>query len=231
MIAKWAEKAPIHYPELTTECMPESDLHRDWMFRVIELLSLFFSGRRVYVSGNIFIYYLEGNPYSSVAPDVFVVKNCEPRKRRIFKIWEEKRTPSFAMEMTSQSSQRQDIDEKMKLYERLRVPEVFLFDPLGEWLEPRLIGYRLVRGEYQLIRSRNGVASIQLGITFRLEGDQLALFETATGRRLQTGLEQAAAAREQAAVAQDQTAQAHAEIARLRKENERLRAKTERRRK
>src|SRR5262249_26677080 len=104
MRTKRHPSAEVEYPESDGKPMAETDVHRDWMFRIIELLKFFFTGKMVYVSGNLLIYYVEGDPKKSVAPDVFVVKNCEPRRRRIFKIWEEGRGPVFVLEVTSKKT-------------------------------------------------------------------------------------------------------------------------------
>ncbi|WP_343423473.1 hypothetical protein [Candidatus Amarolinea dominans] len=84
------------YPESDGKPMAESDLHREIMFWIIHLLQRFFAGQRVYVSGNLLIYYEQGNPRKSVAPDCFVVwgwkRGCGPstscgkkaRRRRWF---------------------------------------------------------------------------------------------------------------------------------------------------
>jgi len=130
--------------------MAETDAHRDWMVRIIELLKFFFLGKWVYVSGNLLVYYVEGDPKKSVAPDVFVAKNSDPRRRRIFKIWEEGSGPVCVMEVTSKKTRRQDLAAKKELYARLQVAEYFLYDPLAEWLKPALQGYRLVNGDYYL---------------------------------------------------------------------------------
>ena len=53
--------------------------------------------------------------------------------------------------MASENTWREDLGEKRRLYERLGVREYFLFDPEGEYLRPRLIGFRLVEGRYELI--------------------------------------------------------------------------------
>lgn len=45
----------------------------------------------VYVSGNLFVYYEEGNPKKCVAPDVFVVFGVPKRRRRVYLVWEEGR--------------------------------------------------------------------------------------------------------------------------------------------
>jgi len=203
--------AKIYYPESDGKPMAETDAHRDWMVRIIEIIKICFMGKRVYVSGNLLIYYVEGDPKKSVAPDVFVVKNCDPGRRRIFKLWEEAKSPSFIMEVTSKKTRRQDLGVKKETYARLRVGEYFLYDPLAEWMQPALQGFRLVEACYVSLNLKepNGLASEQLGITFRLEAGQLALFETATGQRLQTGLERAQAA-------ETRLARVEEELARLR---------------
>src|SRR5712692_4479989 len=143
--------AEVIYPESDGKPMAETDVHRDWMVRIIELLKFFFLGKHVYVSGNLLIYYVEGDPKKSVAPDVFVVKNSDPGRRRIFKIWEEGIGPVFVMEVTSKKTRRQDLGAKKELYAQLKVAEYFLYDPLAEWLKPALQGYRLVNGDYVLL--------------------------------------------------------------------------------
>jgi Uma2 family endonuclease len=183
----------VSYPESDGKPMAETDVHRNWMIWIIEMLQFFFRGMRVYVSGNLLIYYQQGDPKKRVAPDVFVVKECEQRQRRTFKIWEEGKGPAFALEVTSKKTRRQDHGLKMELYARLRVAEYFLYDPLGEWLQPALQGFRLVDGSYLPLEvDENGsLVSEQLGITFRLEGEQLLLFDTVTGERLKTDAERA----------------------------------------
>jgi hypothetical protein len=138
------------------------------------------------VSGNLLVYFQEGDPRKCVAPDTFVVKNCRPRRRRIFKIWEEKRTPNFALETTSKKTRREDRGPKKEIYAKLGVKEYFLYDPFGEWLKPPLQGFRLVDGDYQSIEADadGGVVSRELGVRFVLENGNLAMFDTATGERL-----------------------------------------------
>jgi len=184
----------IVYPESDGKPMAESDLHRDWMVRIIELLKAHFAGQRVYVSGNLLIYYVEGDPKKCVAPDAFVVKDCDPRRRKIYKLWEEGKPPNFVLETTSDSTQSEDLQHKMRLYARLGVAEYFLYDPLGDWLEPPLLGYRMVGGGYVPLEpdDQGGMLSEELGIIFRLENGQLALINSQSGQRLQTGSERAA---------------------------------------
>jgi Uma2 family endonuclease len=193
MRTKRYQAAQIEYPESDGKPMAETDFHRDWMAGLIRMLKSFFLGKWVYVSGNLLVYYVEGNPKKSVAPDVFVVKNSDPRRRRIFKIWEEGVGPAFIMEVTSKKTRRQDLGAKKEIYAQLKIAEYFLYDPLAEWLKPALQGFRLVNGEYAQIESNEdgSLLSEQLGITFRLEDGDLALFDTATGRRLKSSAERA----------------------------------------
>lgn len=61
----------VYYPESDGKPMGETDLHREEMFRLIHSLQRFYAGRKVYVSGNLLLYYEQGNPKKFVVPDVF----------------------------------------------------------------------------------------------------------------------------------------------------------------
>jgi Uma2 family endonuclease len=186
----------IDYPSSDGKPMAESDLHRDWMVRIIELLKSHFAGQKVYVSGNLLIYYVEGDPKKCVAPDAFVVKDCDPKRRKVYKLWEEGKVPNFVLETTSATTRGEDQRNKMRLYARLGVGEYFLYDPLGDWLEPPLLGYRMVGGGYVPLEpdDQGGLVSEELAMIFRLEEGQLAMFDAATGRRMQTSTERVAEA-------------------------------------
>ncbi|MEM8505937.1 MAG: Uma2 family endonuclease, partial [Cyanobacteria bacterium P01_D01_bin.1] len=61
--------------------MSESDATRDYLIYSVEVLRLYFQSRRqIYVSGNLFIYYEQGNPKAVVSPDVFVIFGVSPRQ-------------------------------------------------------------------------------------------------------------------------------------------------------
>lgn len=216
----------IEYPQSDGKPMAESDLHRDWIFCVIERLKRFYAGQRVYVSGNLLIYYEEGNLKKCVAPDTFVVKDCEMRQRRIFKIWEERRIPNWLLETTSKKTRREDRGKKKVIYALLGVPEYYLYDPQTEWLDPPLQGFTLVDGTYQPIPpdATGGIPSEELGITFRIEDGRLEMYQTATGKRLLDHSEAAAEAQELARAAQEKAAEAEAARKALEEELARLRA-------
>ena len=76
----------IVYPETDGLPMSESDATRDYLLYYVAVLENYFQSRRgVYVSGNLFLYYEEGDPKKVVSPDVFVVFGVNQRKRKSYK--------------------------------------------------------------------------------------------------------------------------------------------------
>lgn len=94
----------------------------------------------VYVSGALMLYYEAGNPSAVVSLDVFVVKGMKKGLRRVYKLWEEGRAPCVVIEMTSRSTRLEDQGNKRALYAMRGVRECFMFDPLGEYMQPPLRG-------------------------------------------------------------------------------------------
>ena len=136
------------YPESDGEPMAETDIHRDQMTdALLHPLKIHLQGK-AYVTGNILLYYEEGNTRASVAPDVFVVFDSSDQPRRTYKVWEEGKSPNVVFELTSKSTRNKDLNDKRWLYESLGVQEYFLFDPLNEYLTPPLQGFRLQSGYY-----------------------------------------------------------------------------------
>jgi Uma2 family endonuclease len=218
----------IVYPERDGKPMAETDMHRQVMIDTITTLADFFRDRPdIYVAGNLLLYYEEGNPAASVAPDVFVVAGISKHPRRIYKLWEEGQPPAVVVEVTSRSTRLDDLGTKRVLYESLGVPEYFLFDPLAEYLHPPLQGYRLVNGEYVRLEAEadGALASQRLGLRLRPEDGHLRLINAATGEPLLRPDEVAAALREEAAArraTEERLAAMESELAQLRAELSRL---------
>jgi Uma2 family endonuclease len=189
--------AELFYPESDGKPMAETDIHRDLMVDIILALQDFYRDvADVYVSGNLLMYYTEGVLTDSVAPDIFVVKGVQKRRRRIYKIWEEGKAPDVIIELTSKSTRMEDMQKKKKLYESLQVSEYFLFDPLREYLRPALRGYRLFEGRYEPITPFEGrLRSFALNMDLVHQREKLQLIDLRTGERLLTPLEQAEAKR------------------------------------
>jgi len=215
--------ALIDYPAADGEPMAETDVHRDLVLVLIFALTNFFRTKPdVYVSGNLFIYYLQGNPKKRVAPDVFVVRGVGKQRRRMYKLWEEGRPPDLVIELSSRQTWREDFDVKLPLYEQLGVKECFFFDPEYDYLPSPLVGYRLEGYEYVASKVVNGrVRSQVLKLDLVDTGETLRFFDPRTKRFLPTPEEAAQTA--QAEV--EARRRAEAEVARLRRELERLRGK------
>lgn len=199
--------------------MAETDRHRRLMLDLIQALERWFKDDpEVYVSGNLLLFYEEGNRRRHVSPDVFVVFGVPKRERPNYLVWEEGRGPSVVVELTSSSTRREDTRLKFDLYrDVLRVPEYFLFDPFGDYLTPRFQGYRLVANEFRPMRLQDGrLRSRQLGLWLEPDGDALRLIDPATGARLPTMTEVEAAA-DRARAAEVELERLRAELAALRK--------------
>ncbi len=210
----------VHYPESDGKPMGETDDHRKEMVRHIELLEDYYQGQKVYVSGDLLVYYVQGNPRKFVVPDAFVAKGIPPKNRRIYKTWVEGKAPDVVIETTSRKTRRKDLTEKPALYARLGVKEYFLFDPLGEYLDPPLQGYRLADDDYEPIPPNDDgfLDSQELELRLRIGEGHLEFVRWDTGQRLLTRSEQVA--REAGARQREAEARlaAEAEVARLRAE-------------
>lgn len=125
----------VDYPETDGKPMAETDIHADLMIQLRESLKSFFASQPdVYVSGNLLLYYEEGNPRKSVSPDVFVVFGAGKHKRRIYKLWQERRAPDVVFEISSRGTWGEDLHKKFQLYARLGVSEYYVFDPEYDYL-------------------------------------------------------------------------------------------------
>jgi Uma2 family endonuclease len=209
----------VEYPTSDGKPMAETTVHRDAMMDLIRTLEHFYAGDpMVYVSGNMLMFYEEGNRRKHLAPDVFVTLGIPKRLRHNYLMWEEGKGPDLVIELTSKSTRREDQQKKRDLYrDTLHVREYFLFDPLAEYLKPPLQGYRLVNGEYLPIEPVNGrLPSDVTGLHLEAAGHSLRLYSLALGRWLPTAAER---------LAEETTGRqaAEAEVERLRREIEALR--------
>ena len=168
--------------------MGETDLHRNIMFAAIESLKLHYAGQRVYVSGNILLFYEPGNRRRHVSPDVMVVKGLEHRERDNYLVWQEGLAPNLVVEVTSDSTRDEDLEKKFEIYrDRVQVAEYFLFDPRGEYLRPALQGYRLEAGQYVPVEPVSGrLPSLELELSLEQYANQLRFYDPVRGGWLPT---------------------------------------------
>jgi Uma2 family endonuclease len=173
------------------------------------------------------------------APDVSVIYGIRRRQDQerpnSFDVVKEGVRPSLVVEVVSPADPRLasfDRDDKVKLYQRARIPEYVLVEPPQPETAYRyeVLGYRLdARGRYRPIkRDREGrVLSETTGLWLAVapQGSRVVVIDVETGEELRPrSIEKAArrAAEERAVREAEARKAAEVEIARLRGELERL---------
>ena len=236
--------ASIFYPEENGEPMAVTDLHRRILIRTLQVLDEHFrKDPGAYISGDILIYYVEGDPRKSVSPDVLVAFGLGKKNRGNYLVWVEGKVPDFAMEFSSKNTYRNDLGRKMELYAALGIQDYFLCDIEGLYLPSPLMGWTLFDGVYVPVSADvdGGLHSPALNLDFHI-GDVgrwvhspvpnlyfppdvmgLGIYDPVDDAWLQTPAESALAQAELAS-AQAELALARAETAETRAENAEARA-------
>ena len=217
------------YPDSDGKPMAVSDTHRRILTRTLQVLDAHFEKRpEVYVSGDILMYYVEGDPRQSVSPDVLVAFGLGKKPRRSYLVWNEGKVPDFAMEFSSKGTYRNDLGRKMELYASLGIQDYFLYDAEGLYLPSPIMGFTLVDGLYVPISADpgGGLHSAALGLDFYVGDVGLGIYDPVGDAWLQTPAESASArADREATRAELQTIRA--DMAETRADEEALRADEE----
>ena len=124
--------AAVDYPSSDGKPLAENDAQLHAILYAVGALRVRYGDRPdVYVSGDLLVYYEEGNRNVSVAPDAFVVFGVEDRLRMSYKVWEEGKGPDFVLEVASPNTWREDVERKPGIYAGLGVSEYFSVRPDG----------------------------------------------------------------------------------------------------
>lgn len=126
------------YPESDGQPIAESTVHRNLLADLISALSDWLDGRPdTYVSGNLFVYYVKGQPEHVVCPDVFVAfGNCKQPQEN-YRTWRDGPFPQVIIELTSARTRAEDEGRKREIYEQQGTLEYYIFDP---HFDPRNLG-------------------------------------------------------------------------------------------
>ena len=210
----------VRYPESNGLPLAETRFQYDSLTYAAGALDVHFRDRPdVAVEGFRLLYYVEGDTRSRVAPDVFVVFGVPKRRRRFYLLWEEGKAPDFVLEVTSRSTRWIDRGFKRDLYARLGVTEYWLFDPTGDWLDPRLQGNRLSGDHYEPLPP-SGIEggermfhSTVLGLDVYIDRGEIRFRDPTMGRKLLTLEETDRAWRDALALEDEMRKRAEAELA------------------
>ena len=187
------------------------------------------------VSGERYIVPVPGTPSNQrIAPDMLISFNSDPalyRQDNGYVISRQGKPPDLVMEIASERTGKNDVEDKPARYAALGIPEYWRFDETGDFHGSRLAGDRLVDGQYEPIaieEVEDGVLqgySAALGLLVRWEHGELRWRDPRTGREIPT-FEQEREARlaEQEARLAEQQARLAEQQARLAEQQARLAA-------
>ena len=209
--------------------MGETLIHQHAMIElIVGLRDWFADDSQVLVAGDLFLYFVEGDPRRVVCPDVMVIRGVDRENDwNTYKTWEVGgKGPDLVIEVSSKSTRRDDLRNKFLVYrDELKVREYVVFDPLGEYLKPPLQGYRLEGEDYFEIDPEEGRLPIEtLGLDLVAVGGTVRLFDPRVGRIIPNRLEalqaqQDAIRQQEAAIRQQEAALREKEAAIQRQEN------------
>ena len=157
----------------------------------------------VVVGGDLFVYYVEGDPNTKLAPDCFVVFGVDRDEvidDNSYFVWRAGKVPDFVLEIGSESTANRDKTTKRDEYEAMGIPEYWLFDPTGgDHYGFSLAGHRLVNGVYEPIEMNHGVSydtwghSEVLGLTLCWDDGALRFYDPVPDQYLRSPAESEAA--------------------------------------
>ncbi len=135
-------------------CEPqmETPAHYNQLALLMACIEWLLRGRDdIFLGANLTVYFSEEQIKNRDfrGPDLFVVKDVEPRERSSWVVWHEGgRYPDFILELLSESTENIDRGLKKELYQtRFRTPEYVWFSP--QTIE--FAGFRLMAGKYEPI--------------------------------------------------------------------------------
>jgi Uma2 family endonuclease len=232
---------PFHYYDshpTKEDLMGESPAQSQLIFYLVQVLRWLYVIERWFVASNLNIYRKRDRYEYPIAPDValfkgVVVQDIQKRTYRSWRLYEPGRPPpQVVFEISSDTTWKDDLNEKPGKYGELGVSEYFAYDPNDPpYFKPRsnrLRGWRYVDGQpYELSPDHRGwLWSKELARWLGPDGAYLRFYDH-DGRRLLTESEarytayQVERADKEAALAEAATERAAKEAERAAKEAER----------
>ncbi len=178
----------VYYPEEREDDMGETTVHIKLLANFLNILKVFFKDRQdVFLSGNLNLYFEEGNSRKWFAPDLLIAFGVPNVERSSYLLWRERVFPQVIIEIASEKTWRHDIDEKLRLYEELGAEEYYVLDPEFAFLPAPLMAFRR-QGETLAESSvaDGKIFSPRLGLEIVYEANTFRLFNPQTNEFLRT---------------------------------------------
>ena len=180
----------VAYPATAPE-MAESGLHSKVRIQTYIALGDHFAGRPdCFVCTDRNLYYRPRPESAFVAPDVFVCFGVDPGPLELdasYRLWDAGQPPRFVLEIASEKTRGNDLNDKPGIYLEIGVSEYWRFDPTGgELFTPILQGDRLDGGSWEPIPTAPddgglGGHSRALGLDLHAEARRLRFRDPQTG--------------------------------------------------
>jgi len=179
----------IVYPEQREDDMGETSFHYKLIADLMQMLQMYFREREdIFLTANMNLYYVKGSTNKWFAPDILVAFGVPNHDRRVYKLWEENVFPQVVFEIASDRTWRNDVDDKLKLYEQLGAEEYYILDSEhGKYLSAPMLAFHR-QEESLLTASVNGdrIFSPRLGLEIVRAENSFRLFNPNTNEFLRT---------------------------------------------
>ena len=172
----------VYYPEQRETDMGETSIHIKLLTELLQILDVYLKRRDdAFISGNMNLYYEEGNARRWFAPDLLIAFGVPNVHRSSYLLWREKVFPQVVFEISSEKTWRNDIDEKLEIYDGLGAEEYYVLDPEFAFLPAPLMAFHRQDGRLTAIAvDDEKVYSPRLGLEIVRIRDNFRLFNPAS---------------------------------------------------
>jgi hypothetical protein len=158
----------VEYPDSDGKPMADNTLQWDWVVKIVGELRELVAGQQALVAGDLLWYPVKGDPKTATAPDALIAFGRPPGYRGSYKQWEEGGVaPQVVFEVLSPSNTREEMDEKLKWYDRFGVQEYYFIDPYDN----QLLGWTRRDGRLESVYPMKGFVSPLLKVRFEVNGE------------------------------------------------------------
>ena len=167
----------VYYPEEREDDMGETSIHINLIADLLKTLKLFFKKREdVFLSANMNLYFEPGNSRRWYAPDLLVAFGVPNVERSSYLLWREQVFPQVLIEIASEKTWKNDVDEKLRIYEEFGAEEYYILDPEFAYLPAPLTAFRRQGANFieldviddKIFSPRLGLEIVRTENTFRL---------------------------------------------------------------